>query len=328
MKLSMPSGGQYRATVRVQPRIHLTAPGAFLVAALATLAIAIPARAQSCSVAVSGASTAAWHQAASGLQLSGSAGDCASIHLELLATGARLTFTTRDGRRAERLLSDPAELEATIAALAVTDLRSEPTAEPSRQSDSQLPKPAPAAASPRRSVAESEPSSEASPDSQPTYSLQAGSRGGADRLISVVLNGSASLVLQRWELGVGAAIDFQYFTVGSSPGEAPGSAVVAGVTIGRREQIDNTAVLVGSRLMIAALNDEREVDTGERGGAEIRTGAYLGLVFPRRSPARFRTELGAELVPHDLGGRVSRSSEGPVTPWWAVSLLAGVELGG
>jgi hypothetical protein len=226
------------------------------------------------------------------------------------------------------MLSDPAELEATIAALGVTDLRTEPAAEPKHQGDRQVPKPTAAGASPRRSVAGSKPGPEPSPGGQATYSLQAGSRGGADNLVSVVLNGSASLVLNRWELGVGAAIDFQYIEVGSSPREAPGSSVAAGVTIGRREQIDNTAVLVGSRLMIAALNDEREVDTGERGGAEVRTGAYFGLVFPRRATARFRAELGAELVPHDLGGRISRSSAGPVTPWWAVSLLAGVELGG
>jgi hypothetical protein len=320
--------------VRVYPRrIRHAGPGAFLAAAVATLAIAVPARAESCSVAVNGISTvssvsaAAWQQAAGSLQLSERAGDCASIHLELLATGARLTFSTRDGRRAERMLSDPAELEATIAALGVTDLRTEAAADPTRQGDSPRPKPTPVASS-RRRVAEAEPSQEPSPGGQATYALQAGSRGGADSLISVVLNGSASLVLQRWELGVGASIDFQYIDMGASPREAPGSAVVAGVTIGRREQIDNTAVLVGSRLMIAALNDEREVDTGERGGAEVRTGAYFGLVFPRRASARFRAELGAELVPHDLGGQVSSSSEGPVTPWWAVSLLAGVELGG
>jgi hypothetical protein len=240
-----------------------------------------------------------------------------------------LTFVTRDGRKAERLLSDPAELEATIAALSVTDHRTEPAAAPSRPGGNrQPPKPAPPAASPRHPVTESAADSEPSSDGQVMYSLQAGSRGGADNLISVVLNGSASLVLHRWELGVAASIDFQYIKVGASPREAPGSSVAAGVTVGRREHVDNTAVLVGSRLTIAGLNDEREVDTGERGGAEVRTGAYFGLVFPRRASARFRTELGAELVPHDLGGRISRSSAGPVTPWWAVSLLAGVELGG
>ena len=316
MKLSMPSGGQYRATVRVHAhRIHLAVPAAVLSTALATLTVAEPVRAESCSVTISGAATPAWRQAASSLRLSGPAGDCASIHLEVVVSGARVTFTTRDGRKAERMLSDPAEFEATIAALRVTDPSTEPAPEPSRRgADSQLPKPAP--------------TPEPSRGGQGMYSLQAGSRGGADNLLSLVVNGSASLVLDRWELGVVAAFDFQYVALGGGPQRAPGSAVAAGVTVGRREHIDNAAVLVGSRLTIAGLNDEREVDSGERGGAEVRTGAYFGLVFPRRASSRFRAELGVELVPHDLGGRPADSSEGPMTPWWAVSLLAGVEFGG
>jgi hypothetical protein len=57
--------------------------------------------------------------------------------------------------------------------------------------------------------------------------------------------------------------------------------------------------------------------------AEVRVGAGLRLVFPRTATLRFRTTLGADLMPTDL-----QRTSAVLVPWWALSGTLGVELGG
>jgi hypothetical protein len=80
---------------------------------------------------------------------------------------------------------------------------------------------------------------------------------------------------------------------------------------------------------LAALRQERDAEgPREYSRAEIRVGAYGGFVLPRRAAWRFRADLGAELVPHDIGAAENDRSRSPITPWWAASLMVGVETGG
>jgi len=76
--------------------------------------------------------------------------------------------------------------------------------------------------------------------------------------------------------------------------------------------------------MVAARNDESEKESGARGGAEIRLGAYLGGVWPRQWSSRFRADLVLDVVPHTSLGANGR----PITPWLALSVLIGVEFDG
>jgi hypothetical protein len=103
---------------------------------------------------------------------------------------------------------------------------------------------------------------------------------------------------------------------------------VAGVLAGRRQPLGDATVFLGARLSLAALNDESEVDSGRRGRAEMRVGSYLGVALPSAAKTRFRAEIGAELVPEDLGGKSADSLEATITPWWATSLSLGLEFGG
>jgi hypothetical protein len=139
-----------------------------------------------------------------------------------------------------------------------------------------------------------------------------------------VVAGSAAIALERWELGINLAIELQYFNLDLSEPDVRTSAASVGVTVGRREPIADVELLFGARSMVAALNDESRKDSGERGHAELRLGAYLGGIWPRQRSSRWRVDLALDVVPHESLGAIGRR----VTPWLAVSALMGVEFGG
>ena len=147
-------------------------------------------------------------------------------------------------------------------------------------------------------------------------------RGGVGNLVSPALGGSAAIALDRWELGVNVVLELQYFDLGG--GEPPSAAACVGVTIGRREPVGDFDVLFGARTMIAAFNDESEVDQGERGRAEVRLGAYLGGAWPRTGSLRWRADVAVDVVPH----RALGSAGTRIAPWLGASLLVGAEFNG
>ena len=156
------------------------------------------------------------------------------------------------------------------------------------------------------------------------FALLGGTRAGAGLLVSPVLGGAAAIAFEHWELGINLALELQYFNLHLSEPDVRTSAGSVGVTVGRREPIADVELLFGARSMVAALNDESQKDSGERGRAELRLGAYLGGVWPRQRSTRFRADLALDVVPHESLGSIGT----PVTPWLAVSALMGVELGG
>jgi hypothetical protein len=185
---------------------------------------------------------------------------------------------------------------------------------------------APPSAADAGSVSDSPPSQPAAaPDeARAIFAVLAGARGGAGRLVSPVFGGAAAIAPGRWELGLNLALELQYFDLQLSDPDGPSSAASLGVTVGRREPFTDVELLYGVRGMVAALNDESQRDSGVRGGAEIRVGAYLGGVWPRQWSSRFRADLVLDVVPHQSLGDIGK----PVTPWLALSALIGVEFGG
>ena len=305
-------------------------------AACVALAPAVPCRADACKLELTGAESAPWGEAARALvALALDERDCARIRLEVTDSGARLTFVTRDARSAERALLDPDELLPTIEALRVTlpepaqDRAPQdraPAATPTRSRS--LPTPGPVARANAEPLAsETEPVQDDSGPS-PILAVLSGTRGGGDSLFSPVLGGVASLLLARWELGVTAAFEPQYFDLrDGASSEQKASALAFGVTGGRREPLGRFAVLYGARLSgVILLHDQQN-----RGRGEARAGAYLGLALPRRADVRFRAELGADLVGADQSFSEETpvgESSGPIAPEWAISALLGIEIGG
>jgi hypothetical protein len=279
--------------------------------------------AASCPVELRGAPSEPWLRAGRALSgLSTDPSDCARIEIELEGStdAARLIFVTRDGRRAERRLAHPDELMPTVAALGVRGVNESST--PVLEDRPMAPARAADAVSPLDSPP-SEPAG-APGEARALFALLGGTRAGAGSLLSPVLGGAAAIALERWELAINLALELQYFDLHLSEADGPSSAVSVGVTVGRREPIADFDLLFGARSMVAAVNDESQKDSGERGSAELRLGAYLGAVWPRQRSSRFRADLALDVVPHESLGAIGT----PVTPWLAVSALVGVEFRG
>lgn len=248
--------------------------------------------------------------------------DCAHIEIELERStdAARLIFVTRDGRRAERRLAHPDELMPTVVALGVQGVDELSMTAPEDG-------PAVSAHAPDAvSQLDSPPSGPAAApgEARALFALLGGTRAGTGRLVSPVIGGAAAIAVERWELGINLALELQYFNLDLSEPDVRTSAATVGVTVGRREPIADLELLFGARSMVAALNDESRKDSGERGHAELRLGAYLGGVWPRQGSTRLRADLSLDVVPHESLGAIGRR----VTPWLAVSALMGVEFGG
>jgi hypothetical protein len=279
--------------------------------------------AASCPVELRGASSEPWLRAGRAIEaLTTDTSDCARIEIELEPSSdtARLTFVTRDGRRAERRLAHPDELMPTVMALGVrgVDELSTPPREDAPAASAHAADAVPPLDSPPSGPA-------ATPgEARALFGLFAGTRAGAGRLVSPVLAGSAAIALERWELGINLALELQYFNLDLSEPDVRTSAASVGVTVGRREPIADGELLFGARSMVAALDDESRKDSGERGRAELRLGAYLGGIWPRQRSSRWRVDLALDVVPHESLGAIGRR----VTPWLAVSALMGVEFGG
>lgn len=307
-----------------------------------------------CPVEIRGEPSEAWLRAGRAIEgLTTDLSDCARIELELEPSSdtARLTFVTLDGRRAERRLAHPDELMPTVVALGIggasetstpvpeavplaappTPVRATDAAPPAHSLPAQSPPSdsLPAQSPPSHSEPVDSPPSPSQPAATPEearalFAVLAGARGGAGRLVSPVLEGAVAIAPGRWELGLNLALELQYFDLQLPDPDGPSSAASLGVTVGRREPLADVELLYGVRGMVAALNDESQKDSGVRGGAEIRVGAYLGGVWPRQWSSRFRGGLVLDVVPHDSLGDIGK----PVTPWLALSALIGVEFGG
>ena len=170
----------------------------------AWLAVA-PAFAQACELEVRGVASDAWSNALEELRAEvqrAPEGDCARIRVEFDQGTARLTFATRDGRSAERELTDPRDLVATIKALHVVG-----PAEPLRE---KIDEPALASPQPPRTAPPLADGGSVRGEYAPNLTLLAGIRGGASALVSPVLLGSAAIELHRWELSVLGGVDIHY----------------------------------------------------------------------------------------------------------------------
>jgi len=301
--------------------------GAIVVAVLGVASEARPAAAAECSTTLVGAPVEGWTVAVRELERSGSVpADCAVVAIEASGERARLVFQTRDGRRAERELDHPDELVPALRALGVGATGDDASALPAPDVPSAPALATPAAAPPAAvggdAAASSSPEPTPGREARAVFALLGGMRGGVGNLWSPTLGGSAAIELDRWELGVNLALELQYFDLGG--GEPPSAAASVGVTVGRREPVADVDVLFGARTMIAAFNDESEVDTGERGRAEVRLGTYLGGAWPRTGSLRWRADFAVDVVPH----RALGSAGTRIAPWLGASLLVGAEFNG
>lgn len=301
--------------------------------ALLAAALSLPsaAHAAPCSIDAAFDGAPAWNAAAAALTaLALTDADCVSLRIEPSSGGARVLFTTKDGRTAERYVATPEELKPTVDALRVQAPAPTPEPEPAPQPAAPA-KPEPA------STPQPEAAERANDDDAPIrFALFTGARGGADSLVSPLLSTALSLTFRHLELGVTLSSELQYVDVqGMRPADRQTSTAALGLHAGARSPWGAADVLAGGRVAIATLltrDHESRVcppdsmascPLGEEDErvSEWRFGAYAGFAIPRDSSLRFRTEIGGELATPGPG-----TGTLPLTPSWALSALVGLEL--
>lgn len=247
-------------------------------------------------------------------------GDCRDVLLQLEPTGVRVTYTTRSGRRAVRLLTAPDELVPVLQALEVT-------LPPTEQRALDTPSPPPA---PRKTV----PPPPAEPIHLNLNALAGARLAGPGPLLAPTVGAGAALTFAHWELGVGAQWEVTYFNVSDPDQHAPHlTSLSTGISVGRRNSISPQLSLVTGATLSAAIlhqewwaapNSEGETER-EQERAQARLGAYAGPTFPADSTTRFRAVVAADVDATHLGSTRQRAGGPPALPWWGVSLAVGME---
>lgn len=307
----------------VFPRLSAPALGAVTLCGL--LLSSHAALAAPCEVRLAGLGNADWQRAvdALGARLADqSDGDCASIVVSVDGGAARVLYTTRDGRTAERTLANPEELRPTVEALLITGSAGAPPGEAPHASPAAQERTAPA---PAVVVVKSPP-----PAPHPIFGVGAGARVGDHKLATPLMEVAGSLAITDWELAVLGRWEPGYHALDDNPEGRRSSGFSAGVAIGRRDPLSSgIAVLWGADVMLASLDDDssERLQQGHVGHAEARVGGYVGAVVPRDSSPRFRATLGADVLPTQIGSPEKDPAGQPLTPWIAATLVLGMEIG-
>jgi hypothetical protein len=100
-------------------------------------------------------------------------------------------------------------------------------------------------------------------------------------------------------------------------------------------------LVAGGTLSVAILNEAGATATAGAGAtgtgqgegegakgsskAEPRVGAYVGILFPRRSRFHVRSELSVDVVASRIGRSLSIDPALPALPWWSVLASVGAE---
>ncbi len=252
-------------------------------------------------------------------------GDCAGALIEVDGEEARLEFTMADGRRAVRVLHGPDELVPTLEAL-MTPLPSLARHE-----------------APPPKVASNPPPSDGGPPKSPpptghldVMALVGGRVAGPVTLVAPTLDVGASLVLEKWEIGVIANWDPIYVDLDGDDDLHPYrfSSIAAGIEAGRRIRLrSGLSLLAGVKLRAAILHEawhEDDASSGQRVEHETErgqalVGAYAGALLPVTPSLRLRTTLTGDLDATHLGQNGAPIAGIPPLPWWGVTLAFGIE---
>jgi hypothetical protein len=265
-------------------------------------------------------------------------GDCASIVVTAEERGAVVTFTTRDGRIAQRHIHRPAELMPLVDALTVTvppavvaaPVAPEATiafpAEEEQEEESVAPAMAPAEPAMARPA-----NHDVAPSSNGRTALLFHASGGAKRSgradsVAPQAEFGMSVALRRWELGLVGRVEAERDLATSAASRVELSSIGAGARVGRRDALGNVLVLTGLAFsgQAATLESHSRTQSNaehEKTFFDPRLGAYIGAVSPPIGPVRFRGDLMAEVA---VTPRPA-SSDFPAAPGWGVGAMLGVE---
>ena len=272
--------------------------------------------------------------------------DCASVEVAVRPSGgALLTFITTDGRRAVRALMSPEDIAPSLAALLET-LPSEtprPEPPPSMSSPAEVAQPPASpsvggAASPPGTRVAATPAAAAVPvtpaaPSPEVHFIIGGSAGvrlglgGAYATPAFALRPSGTF--GAWELSGTVEYDpsYSYLPGGLPPGFKLWS-FVAGLQVGRREEIGGVSLGYGLGLGVASIREEVDDASGTAKVADFgqpRAAAYGRLVLPRRARVRATFELGLDGALANFRKKATLRNDLPELPRWGILFSVGVE---
>jgi len=247
--------------------------------------------------------------------------DCRELLVEVQDDGALITITTKDGRRARRLVATPSALVPAASALAV----SVETHPPNASVEAPAAQPA---KEPERPV-----------DRFGLLVLAGGVRVGTPGVFwAPVIRGAAALQLNRWELGT--FVDWapeHWLAADEVPPRFTMWSMSSGLTAGRREPLGAVDFLAG--VMFGATfvhqkstteevdDDMVEIDEEQGAGVDLLLGGYVGVATPRHKSVRFRAQLELALPPSHPGQTRELDSDLPPLPGWSLTALVGAEFG-
>lgn len=293
------------------------------------------ARAQPCPVELDGRLSEGWHAATTVLQADDTPEDCARVALAAAGDGrVQLTFVTRDGREATRVLNSPEELAPAVRALGVTVPKRPPVnavasaapsthATPAPKDDKPTAPEAPSPVAPDRPVLDPD------ADLSARLGLSLGARAGAASLLSPLLQLSAVIDLWRFQLVLTGNWEAMYLDLQTGSSYDRSAALAASIGLAHRLSLGAVELAGGARLGLAAIVpstvEERagEPVTGNGGNAfeQWRAGGFLVAAFPRRARFRVRCQLGLDAA-FAQGYAAARS----LSPSWALESALGVEV--
>jgi hypothetical protein len=265
-------------------------------------------------------------RAASARIASTSTHDCGSVEIAVRPSGgALLTFITTDGRRAVRALMSPDEVVPALDALLVS-LPKEP-AEPLVPPAITPPPPSVPVRPP-----EAAPPKPAPPPPETHFILggHIGSRFGfAGAYVTPALTLRPSGTFGPWELTGVAEFDPAYSYL---PGDVPPGfklwSFIAGIRVGRREALGNTALGYGIGVGSASIREEADDEAGQKRAVDFgqpRAAVYGHFVLPRTTKVRATFDLEIDLALSKFRKAASLRNDLPELPRWGIVLALGAE---
>jgi hypothetical protein len=268
------------------------------------------------------------------LQRAGADGDCGSLAIQVAGGRASVLFTTRDGRQTVRPLDSPDEVGPLVDALLVTlPDEHDPAVEQPPIPPSKV------------TFVDRAPAQPAGTPARIALHAAAGGRvSSPGGFASPSFSAGAGVLVGAWELSAFGVWDPAHVLIGGgAPTGFSMSRYAVGVAVGRRVPVGGVSVAFGVGTGVAVTSEAAadvngtgggqtgggqtgggQTGGGQNGGlsqAEPLVAAYGGLVYPRRSPVRLRSELSAEVI-----GRTTVIDPAlPTLPWWSGSASLGVE---
>lgn len=251
---------------------------------------------------------------------------CKAIGIEAIGDQAMIAFSTRDGRQTLRPISSPEEIGPLIDALVVTvpaEAAVPPIPVPSEDTSGDVETPADGRPGDRQDTA------------RMVFHAAAGGRmSSPGGFASPSVDMTAAMLVGAWEVAASGRWDPSYSLLHPAPQAFTMSRCAVSAVAGRRVVAGGAAIAFGLSTGVSVTSEAGSEGRNQPAGdaraagnsaAEPLLGTYLGLVYPRASQLRLRSELSGEVSALRVGRTLTLDAPLPPLPWWSALASVGLE---